>query len=103
MVIEKEVNTTANQTEKDPWELEPGRDPDEIDADNINPEIPRELWDSFLWQAVRAAIDVSNTKEEVIRRVKLWNTHNRPQLPEVSLVRKTLWALKNLDTKFKGT
>lgn len=101
----------SNETEKDPWELESGINPDRtdadgidtdaIDADNIKPEIPKDLWDSFLWEAVRAAIPVSNTKEDVIRKVKLWNTHNNPQIPETELVRKVLWALRAWDSPFK--
>jgi len=90
-----------NETNKDPWELEPGIDPDAIAADNINREIPKDLWDGHLWKAVKAAIEDSNTKEDVVRKVKRWNTYNDPQLPETELVQKILWALEKWDTKFK--
>lgn len=91
----------SNETKNNSWELESGIDPDSIDADNINPEIPKDLWDGFLWDAVRAAIPGSRTKEDVIRKVKQWNSHNNPQIPETELVRKVLWALKTWDTPFK--
>lgn len=35
----KELNTMADETEKGSWHL----DPDEIDPDNMNREIPKEL------------------------------------------------------------
>lgn len=88
-----------NATENNAWDIEP----DSIDADNINREIPKELWDNLLWLAVKAAIAMSETKEEVLRRVKLWNTHNDPQLPEKTLVQKTLWAMRTWDNKFAST
>jgi len=77
----------------DPWHI----DPDDIDADYITPQIPRALWDSFIWQAVRVAIPGSETRDDVIRKVKQWNTHNNPQIPETDLVRKVLWALRTFD------
>ena len=82
-----------NKPEDYSWAIEE----DSIDADNITPEIPRELWNKFIWDAVRAAIPGSQTKDDVIRKVKLWNTHNNPQLPEADLVRKVLWALRVFD------
>lgn len=75
---------------------------DDIDSENINPEIPRELWDSLVWQAIKKAIDQSDTKENVFRLVKLWNTKNDPQLPEKELIQKVIWALQNWDTKFRS-
>ena len=79
------------------WECE-----DSLDVENINPEVPKELWDNLVWQAIRAAIDVSDTKQEVLRQVKLWNTKNDPQLPEKELTQKVLWALRKWETKFCG-
>ncbi len=87
-----------DETSTDSWEPADG-----IDAENINPEVPRGLWDSLVWQAIRAAIDVSDTKQDVIRTVKLWNTSNDPQLPERELVQKTIWAMRKWDTKFRRT
>jgi len=87
----------------DAWDLEEEEKApptDSINTETINPEIPRELWDNLLWQATRMAIDVSETKEEVIRRVKRWNKQNNPQLDEKGLVQKVLWALSKWDTKF---
>jgi len=85
-----------NESNKDTWALEP----DDIDADNINPEIPKELWDSLAWKAIRVAIETSDAKEEVLRRVKKWNTHNNPRMPEKQLVQKSLWAMRNWENKF---
>ena len=86
-----------DETTTEPWEPEDG-----IDAENINPEVLKELWDSLVWQAVRAAIDVSGSKEEVLRRVKLWNTNNNPQLSEKELIQKAIWALQKWATKFRN-
>ena len=86
----------ADEIKNNAWDIEP----DSIDADNINREIPKELWDGLLWLAVKAAIEVSNTKEEVLRKVKVWNTHNDPCLPEKTLVQKALWAMRTWDNKF---
>lgn len=85
-----------DETATESWETE-----DEIDAENINPEVPKELWDSLVWQAIRTAIDVSQTKEEVLRKVKQWNNKNNPRLPEKELIQKVIWALHNWDTKFR--
>ena len=85
----------SSETGPESWEPEDG-----LDVENINPEIPRELWDKFTWKAVRAAIEVADTKREVFRLMKLWNKHNDPQLPEAELIRKTQWCLDNWNTKF---
>ncbi len=87
----------SENTEPSAWEPE-----DDIDAENINPEVSKELWDTLVWQAVRSAIEVSQTKEEVFRRVKQWNTKNDPQLPEKELIQKIIWALRKWDTKFRN-
>lgn len=83
----------SSEDDENPWDIEP----DSIDAENITPEIPKELWNSFIWEAVRAAIPGSKTKDDVIRKVKQWNTHNNPRIPETELVRKVLWALRTFD------
>ena len=75
----------SNETANEPWEPEDG-----IDSENINLEVPKELWDTLVWQAIRAAIEVSQTKEEVLRKVKLWNTSNNPQLSEKGLIQKAI-------------
>lgn len=87
-----------NQTAIGSWDPEDG-----IDAENINPEVPQEVSESLVWTAIRVAIDASETKEEVLRRVKGWNKDNNPELPEKELVQKVLWALRKWDTKFKET
>ena len=53
-----------DKPEDSAWDMEP----DSIDAENITPEIPKELWNSFIWEAVRAAIPGSKTKDDVIRK-----------------------------------
>jgi len=85
----------VEETATGSWEPE-----DDLDAEHINPEIPKKLHKSFVWSAIQVAIEVSDTKEEVIRRVKGWNKHNNPLFPEDSLVRMVIWAIKNWDTKF---
>ena len=86
-------------TAKDAWELE--KDSVKIVGENINPEVPRNLWGPLVWRTIRDVIEKSETKEEVFQRMKLWNTHNNPQLPETELIKKVLWALQKWDTKFK--
>jgi hypothetical protein len=87
------------------WETEDSNDDldDTIDAENINPEIPEENWDSLVWLAIKAAIEVSETKEAVLRKVKKWNVNNDPPLPEKEVVQKVLWALRKWDSKFHRT
>lgn len=91
----------TNENEKDSWELESEIEHDRIYSPNINPEVPKELWDNHLWEAVRATIRICMTREEVLRMVKRWNMDNNPRISELELVRKTLWALNTWDTKFK--
>jgi len=87
-----------NDTSTDSWDPE-----DSIDAENISTEIPDESRDGLLWQAIKAAINVSDTKKDVLRKVKLWNTYNDPQLSETELFQKTTWALRKWDSKFRST
>ena len=70
-------------------------------AENINAEVPRSLWDNLLWQTTRVAIDESDTKEEALKKIKIWNTGNSPKLPEKELVQKVLWAFRKWDSKFR--
>ena len=93
--------TTNN---KDPWLLEVEEiitsAEEGLDAENINPEVPKDLWAGFAWKAIRIALDVSSSKEEVMRRVKVWNSKNNPRLPEPELIQKVVWAFKKWDSKF---
>ena len=79
----------TSENETNTWALGEG-----IDTENITSAIPKSSWDDFLWLAIRAAIAVSATKENVIMNVLEWNQHNDPKLDERSVVKKTLWALK---------
>ena len=91
----------------DPWELESenASSPagEGLDAENINPEVPKDLWAGFAWKAIRIALDVCSTKEEVMRRVKAWNNKNNPRLPESELIQKVVWAFTKWDSKFHTT
>jgi hypothetical protein len=91
----------------DPWKLEVEEiitsAGEGLDAENINPEVPKDLWVGFAWKAIRIALDVSSTKEEVMKRVKAWNLKNNPRLPEPELIQKVVWAFKKWDSKFHTT
>ena len=96
----------VNQKATDPWDLEPDDNSssgDGLDAENINPEVPKDLYAGFAWKAIRIALDVCSTKEEVMRRVKAWNNKNNPRLPESELIQKVVWAFTKWDSKFHTT
>ena len=88
----------SDETETTAWKPE-----DDIEAENINTEIPRDLWDTLLWQALRIAIDAGETKEQVLRMIKAWNSRNTPRIPDKDLIQKVIWALGKWDTKFRKT
>jgi hypothetical protein len=82
----------------DEWQLE--EDDERIYAANITPETPKESYKRYVWDATWAAIDVSDTRQEVFRKVLGWNEKNDPKVPESSLVKMVRWALDHWDTKF---
>lgn len=84
------------EAEKDAWELEVGLPPDYIGAPNITPETPKERWKPLFWRAVRASVQRSITEEDVLRKMKLWNTANNPQVPEKRLEEMVQWAINHL-------
>ena len=87
----------SEQDERDPFALEKG-----INSPQITPDIPETTWDTLVWQAFRAAIEISPTKKDVFEAMNDWNDLNDPKLKQASLDKKVLWALLNFDTKFKG-
>ena len=94
----------VNQTATDAWDLEPDNSKplgDGLDVENITPEIPKDLWDSFAWRAIRRAFQVSAIKDDVFKRLKLWNKDNNPHLLEKELIQKAIWALSHFENKFR--
>ena len=79
-----------------PFELETG-----LDVEQITPDIPETTWDQLVWQALRAAIEISNTKKEVFQLMRDWNGRNDPKLKQANLDKKVIWALANWDNKFR--
>ena len=96
----------VNQTVPDPWNLEPDNSKplgEGLDVDNISQEVPKSLFDSFAWRAIRRAFEVAATKDEAFKRLKAWNQGNNPQLLEKELIQKAIWALSHFDNKFRNT
>jgi len=87
----------TSQDEGNPFEPE-----NDLDCEHITPETPVTLYDTILWQALRIAIDVSETKADVFRLMTAWNNHNEKKLNEKEVTKKTHWGLVNFDSKFKG-
>lgn len=61
---------------------------DDLDCEHITPETPVTLYDTLLWQALRAAIDSSETKAGVFHLMTAWNNHNERKLNEKDLAKK---------------
>lgn len=93
--------TEPDESERNPSELEPGIEPDRNYTPNITPEVPKEQWKDYLWIAIKEAIELARTREDVFRMVRQWNADNNPRIPELDLVRLIQWALDNWDTPFK--
>jgi hypothetical protein len=77
----------------DSWNTE-SEDGSELLLEQIIPDIPRELWDDIIWRVLRELISVSNSDNEVLTKIKQWNSNNDPQVPEKELFSKALWALR---------
>jgi len=87
----------------DPWMTEPDDSKplgDGLDVENITPEIPKDLWDSFAWRAIRRAFQVSATKDDVFKRLKVWNKDNNPQLLKKNSSRRQSGLSVTLTTNF---
>jgi hypothetical protein len=76
----------------------PGDDPD---AEHVNPEMDKSLWDHLVWQAIRVALDMADKEPDVFRIVRLWNLQNDPQLPQKELDQKIIWSLRHFENKFR--
>jgi len=85
----------SDQDERDPFALEKG-----LDSPHITPDIPETTWDQVVWQALREAIDLSESKKDVFQLMRDWNDDNDPKLKQASLDKKVLWGLTNWDTKY---
>jgi len=83
----------VNEHVPDDWD--PEDDAEDIDADSITPEIPPEMYKTFVWRSIRAAMDIVLDRDEVIRMVKKWNLKNNPKLSEPQLVNMVIWAFKH--------
>jgi len=79
------------------WVLE---DSDNIDAENITPATPVTSRRHRVWVAIRVAMDVGGTKDDVMRRLEVWNSKNDPQISEDALRRMVEWAYDHWDTEF---
>jgi hypothetical protein len=84
----------SDAVERDPWELEKGLDPDYIGTPNIPPQTPEKECKRLFWRAVRASTSLSLTEEDVLRKMKLWNSANNPRVPEKRLEEMVRWAIK---------
>ena len=97
-----------------PWDTEKGDDndnpgdinsedsnDDDAAAENISPDIPPDLWNDLVWSAIRVAIDKSSTRDDVFKWMKDWNDKNNPHLSQKEVDKKTLWALRHWDNKFR--
>jgi len=85
----------TTNSDNNAFELEKG-----LDSPQITTDIPETTYDQLVWQALRAAIEISNTKKEIFQLMRDWNNFNNPKLKQASLDKKVLWALTNWDTKF---
>lgn len=83
----------TDKIDNDDWHTED----DSLEADNINPEVPKELWDSFTWKAIKESFSKSRSAQEALTKVRKWNEGNSPKIPERSLLKKFKWALENFD------
>jgi hypothetical protein len=84
----------SNEDEKDPWELEKGIDYEHIGTPNITPEMPAKECKRLFWMAVRASASISDTEEDVLRKVKWWNGKNNPPIPEKRVEELVRWEIK---------
>jgi len=66
-----------------------------INAGNITPDTPEELWGTLALMALDQITEVSETVEEVIGRSALWDKGNNPHLPVEFLMSKTFWSLRH--------
>lgn len=91
--------------EHDPWQLENDDDllsSNTLNAVNINKEIPPSNRKDFIWAAIREALDISNTEEEVFYNIKQWNLGNDQRVPEKDLLKMTAWAMQKWENKFRN-
>jgi hypothetical protein len=74
----------------------------DLDCEHITPKTPKTLYDTLLWQALRLAIDVSDTETDVYQNMTDWNANNDPAFSQKDLDKKVHWGLTHFDSKFKG-
>lgn len=91
----------ADDSAETRWETEPEQEPGVIDAPNINPAMPKEMWDTLVWGALRVIFPVVETEEEAWEKAGEWNSQNNPPLPAKRLATKVSWALRTWDHNLK--
>ena len=87
------IKPKSDEDDRDPWGLEKGRPPDWIGVPNITPETSSEDSRRLFWRAVRRSARLSFTEEDVLRKMKLWNSASNPQISEKRLEEKVRWAV----------
>ena len=90
----------SDETERDPWELEEGFPSDWIPTPNITPDMPNKKQKACVWPAIRWAMFIAETVEQIYTLVEEWNMKNDPRIPDHVLRKLIRWAIKKLNTQF---
>jgi len=89
-----------NEGKRNPQPFVSKIDWDKIHASNITPETFKQR-KAYLWEAVRQAIYIADTRADVFILVAEWNRNNKPRIPGKQLIREIRSTLNEWRNKFQ--